>query len=67
VELIQGKFLSLSFSCSFYFGFELFLALLYHFDLVYCFSCLLLALRLFLLLDDLFELFVAFRSSSCAS
>jgi hypothetical protein len=31
-SLIQGKFLSLSFSYLFCFGFKLFLALLYHFD-----------------------------------
>jgi hypothetical protein len=67
VELIQGDFLSLSFSCSFCFGFELFLDLLCHFDLVCRFSCLLLVLRLFLLLDDLLEHFVGLWSSSCAS
>jgi hypothetical protein len=33
------------------------------FSLVCRFSCLLLALRFFLLLDDLFELFLAFQSS----
>jgi hypothetical protein len=37
------------------------------FSWFYRFSCLLLVLRLFLLLDDLFELFVGFWFSSCAS
>jgi hypothetical protein len=41
----------------FFFGFELFLL----------FLCLLLAFAVFLLLDDLLELFLAFWSSSCAS
>jgi O-antigen ligase len=40
--------------------FELFLALICHFGSVCRFSCLLLILRLFLLLDDLFELFLTF-------
>jgi hypothetical protein len=40
--------------------FEFFLALICHFSLVYHFSCLLLVLRLFFLLDDLLELFFAF-------
>jgi hypothetical protein len=40
--------------------FELFLALLYHFGLIYHFSCFLLVLRLFLHLYDLLELFLAF-------
>jgi hypothetical protein len=44
----------------FFCAFELFLALLCHFGLVCCFSCLLLVLRLFLLLDDLLEHFVGF-------
>jgi hypothetical protein len=35
--------------------------------LVYCFSFHLLVLRFFLLLDDIFELFFNFWSSSCAS
>jgi hypothetical protein len=47
--------------------FELCLALLCHFCLVCRFSCLLLVLQLFLLLDDLLELFIYFWSSSCAS
>jgi hypothetical protein len=54
------SFLRLSFSYSFYFGFEFFLTLIYHFGLVCHFSCLLLVLRLFLLLDDILELFLAF-------
>jgi hypothetical protein len=37
------------------------------FSLVCHFSCHLLVLRFFLLLDDLFELFFGFWSSSCAS
>jgi hypothetical protein len=48
----------LSFSCSS----ELFLDLLCHFDWICRFSCLLLAFAVFLLLDDLLELFLAFRS-----
>jgi hypothetical protein len=48
----------LSFSCSS----ELFLDLFYHFDWLCRFSCLLLAFAIFLLLDDLLELFLAFRS-----
>jgi hypothetical protein len=47
--------------------FELFLTLLCHFSLVCRFSYLLLALRLFLLLDDFLQLFVDFWFSSCAS
>jgi hypothetical protein len=47
--------------------FQLFLALLCHFSLVYHFSCHLLALWFFLLLVDLLELFFGFWSSSCAS
>jgi hypothetical protein len=47
--------------------FELFLALHCHFGLVCRFSCLLLALRVFLLLDDILEFFLALWSSSCAS
>jgi hypothetical protein len=46
----------LSFSCSS----ELFLALLCYFALFCRFSCLLLAFVVFLLLDDLLELFVSF-------
>jgi hypothetical protein len=45
------------------FEFEPFFA----FYLVCCFSCHLLVLRFFLLVDDLLELFFAFWSSSCAS
>jgi hypothetical protein len=37
------------------------------FSWFWCFSCLLLVLQFFLLLDDFFELFVGFLSSSCAS
>jgi hypothetical protein len=47
--------------------FELFLALLYHFAWISRFSCPLLAFVVFLLLDDLLELFLACWSSSCAS
>jgi hypothetical protein len=54
------SFLRLSFSCSFYFGFEFFLAFLCHFGLVCHFLCLLLILRVFLLLDDLLELLLDF-------
>jgi hypothetical protein len=55
--------LILSFSCSF----ELFFALLCHFAWLYRFSYLLLAFTVFLLLDDLLELFLALGSSNCAS
>jgi hypothetical protein len=48
----------------FFYVFELFLALLYHFGLVCHFSCLLLVIQLFLLLDNLLEIF-CFWSSSC--
>jgi hypothetical protein len=54
----------LSFSCSF--CFELLLALLYHF-LGLSLFVFLLVLWLFLLLDNLLELFVGFWSFSCAS
>jgi hypothetical protein len=48
---------------SFCFGFELFLLFSW-----FCrISCFLLAFAVFLLLDDLLELFVGFQSSSCAS
>jgi hypothetical protein len=50
-----------------FYVFDLFLALLYHFGLVYRFLCLLLVLRLFLLLHDLLELLIGFCSSSCSS
>jgi hypothetical protein len=39
---------------------ELFLALSYHFAWLCRFSCLLLAFAVFLLLDDILELFLAF-------
>jgi hypothetical protein len=48
--------LILSFSCSS----KLFLALLCHFVWLYRFPCRLLAFAVFLLLDDLLELFLAF-------
>jgi hypothetical protein len=48
--------LSLSFSCSS----ELFLALICHFTWLCRFSCRLLAFAIFLLLDDLLELFFGF-------
>jgi hypothetical protein len=54
--------LILSGSCSF----EFFLALLYHFAWICRFLCLLLAFAVFLLLDDLLELFWLFGYSSCA-
>jgi hypothetical protein len=56
--LISGGVLILSFS----FGFELFLL----FSLFYRSSCHLLAFAVFPLLDDIFKLFLAFWSSSCA-
>jgi hypothetical protein len=61
--LIQGEFLSLSFSCSFCFGFELLFAIL--FGLLR--FVLLLALHFLLLLDDFLKFFLFFWSSSCAS
>jgi hypothetical protein len=48
--------LILSVSCSFAF----FLSLLYHFDWLCCFSCFLFAFTVFLFLDDLLKLFLAF-------
>jgi hypothetical protein len=57
IESVRGSLFQGSFV------FELFFA----FSLVCHFSCHLLILRLFLLLDDLFELFFDFWSSSCAS
>jgi hypothetical protein len=54
-SLVQGQFLNLRV--------ELFFA----FFFICHFSCHLLVLRLFPLLDDLLELFFGFRSSSCAS
>jgi hypothetical protein len=48
---------------SFCFGFEFFLLFLWF----YRFSCLSLAFVVFLLLNDLLELFISFWSSSCAS
>jgi hypothetical protein len=50
-----------------FFDFDLFSALIFYFGLICLFSCLLLILRLFLVLDDLLELFVGFWSSNCAS
>jgi hypothetical protein len=50
-----------------FYDFEFFLALLCHFAWLDHFSCLLLAFTIFLLLDDLFELFLTFWSSTCAS
>jgi hypothetical protein len=55
--------LTLSFSCSS----ELFLALPCHFAWLCRFYFLVLAFAVFLLLDDLLELFLVFGSSSCAS
>jgi hypothetical protein len=54
--LILRFYLGLSFSCSS----ELFLALLCHFSWLCRFSCRLLAFTVFLFLDDIFELFLAF-------
>jgi hypothetical protein len=64
IKLVELLLIRVSF-VSFY-VFDLFLALLYHFGLVYRFLCLLLVLRLFLLLHDL-ELLIGFCSSSCSS
>ncbi len=50
-----------------FFDFEFFLALLFHFAWFCCFYCILLVFAVFLLLDDLLELFIGFWSSSCAS
>jgi hypothetical protein len=61
IESVRGSWFSGSFEFC-----ELFLALLYHFDLVCRFSCILLVLCLFLLLYDLLELFIDFWSSSYA-
>jgi hypothetical protein len=47
-------------------NFEFFFALLYYFAW-FAVLCHLLALRLFLFLDDSFEIFFGFWSSSCAS
>jgi hypothetical protein len=59
VEFVSGGVLILNFC----FGFEFSWLFLW-----FClFSCLLLVFMVFLLLDDLFELFVGFWSSSCAS
>jgi hypothetical protein len=52
---------------SFSYSSELLLAPSYHFAWFYRFSCLLLAFVIFLLLDDLLEIFVDFWSSTCAS
>jgi hypothetical protein len=64
--LIQGEFLSLSFSCLFCFAFDLFLAFLCHFAWFVAFRAFV-GLAAFLLLDDLLELFLTFWSSSYAS
>jgi hypothetical protein len=61
--MILSFYLGLSFSWSS----ELFLALLCHFAWLCRLSCCLLAFTVFLLLDDLLELFLFFGSSSCAS
>jgi hypothetical protein len=52
---------------SFSYSSELFLTLLCHFTWHCRFSCLLLAFAVFLLIDDLLELFLTFWSSNCAS
>jgi hypothetical protein len=62
-ELISGGVLILNFCVDF----ELFLPLLCHFAWLCHFSCHLLAFAVFLLLDDILYLFLAFGSSSCAS
>jgi hypothetical protein len=69
VEFISGEVLILSFFFIFSFSCssELFLALLCHFAWLCRFSCRLLAFTVFLLLDDLLELFWLFGSSSYAS
>jgi hypothetical protein len=54
--LISGGVLILSFSYSY----ELLLALLFHFAWSCRFSCLLLVLAVFLILDDLLEIFLSF-------
>jgi hypothetical protein len=63
VDFTGAFALILSLSCSS----KLFLALLCHFAWLCRFLCLLMAFAVFLLLDDLLELFSAFWSSSCAS
>jgi hypothetical protein len=66
IEFVRGEFLNLSFSYLFCFGFELFyisFVILLGLPLF----VLLLVLQFFLLLDDLFEHFLAFLSSSYAS
>jgi hypothetical protein len=65
-SLIQGEFLILTISCSFYFGFEIFLAHLCLFAWFATFRAFV-GLAVFLLLDDLVELLLAFWSSSYAS
>jgi hypothetical protein len=59
---VLGIVFILSFCADFEFlpSFELFLALLCHFTWLCCFSCLLLDFAVFLLLDDLLELFLVF-------
>jgi hypothetical protein len=64
--LIQWEFLSLRFSCSFCFGLEFFLALLFLLVGLPLFM-LLMALGFFFIIDDLLELFFGFWSSSYAS
>jgi hypothetical protein len=59
--------LSLSFSCSFYFGFELFLTLLCHFAWFTSFRIFVGLATFFLFLDELLELFLAFYSSTYVS
>jgi hypothetical protein len=61
-----GEFLSLSLSCSFCFDFELFLVLLFHFAWLVAF-CAFVDFAVFLLLDDLLELSLAFWSFSYTS
>jgi hypothetical protein len=60
--LILGRLLILSFYADFELlpSFELFLALLYHFACLCRFLCCLLAFTIFLLLDDILELLLAF-------
>jgi hypothetical protein len=65
-SLNQGEFLSLSFSYSFCFVFE-FLYLFFAILLCLPFFVPFAGSAVFLLLDDILELFFAFRSFSCAS
>jgi hypothetical protein len=59
--------LSLSFSCSFYFGFELFLTLLCHFAWFTSFRIFVGLAAFSPFLDELLELFLAFWSSTYVS